>query len=137
MRIEDVMTRNPEFVRPNATLREVADKMARNDVGVIPVSDGQRLFGVVTDRDLVVRGMARELDPSTATVEQCVTKNVTTCHPDDDLRKALQLMKEKQIRRIPVVNRHNDLVGIVSLADVARHATDEAGDVLTKVSMPS
>lgn len=138
MRIEEIMTRNPEYVRPGATLREAADKMLRHDTGVLPVSDGQELYGLLTDRDIVVRGVARALDPATATVDQVATKNPSRCGPDADIDECVQLMKEKQVRRIPVVNDHGDLVGMVSLADVAREVkTKQAGDVLEKVSQPS
>lgn len=135
MQLREIMTRNPEPVSPDATLQQAASEMERLDVGVLPLAADGKLFGLVTDRDIAVRGVARGLNPVEATVDTIATRNVATCFEDQEVSEVAQLMKEKQIRRIPVLNRKRDLVGIVSLGDLALETDDRtSGDVLEKVS---
>ena len=138
MEVREIMTRDPESLRPESTVTDAARLMDRLDVGAMPVADGRKLAGLVTDRDIVVRSVAKGIDPTEATVDTVATREVATCFEDDDVRDLRQLMKEKQIRRVPVLSRDRDLVGIVALADLALE-TDEAtsGDVLETVSRPS
>ena len=136
MKISDIMSRDVQVARPEDTLRDAAETMARIDVGSLPVCDGRRLLGIVTDRDIVVRGLAKGLGPD-STVPQVMTEGVEYCFEDDDLVEVSDKMAASQIRRIPVVDRDKNLVGIVSLGDVAREARPaEAGDVLEEVSQP-
>ena len=136
MKISDIMSRDVQVARPEDTLRDAAETMARIDVGSLPVCDGRRLLGIVTDRDIVVRGLAKGLGPD-STVPQVMTEGVEYCFDDDDLVEVSDKMAASQIRRIPVVDRDKNLVGIVSLGDVAREARPaEAGDVLEEVSQP-
>jgi CBS domain-containing protein len=137
MRISDIMSRDVQVVRAEAPIREAAELMARIDVGALPVCDGRRLQGMVTDRDIVVRGLAKGLGAD-ATIAQVMTEGVEYCFEDDDLTEVADKMAASQIRRIPVVDRDKNLVGIVSLGDVAREAKPaEAGDVLEEVSQPA
>jgi CBS domain-containing protein len=137
MKISDMMTRDVEVVRPEATLREAAELMARIDVGSLPVCDGKRLHGIVTDRDIIVRGIAKGLAVDTG-VTQVMTEGVEYCFEDDDLTEVCDKMATSQIRRIPVVDRDKNLVGIVSLGDLARQSPPaKAGDVLEEVSQPA
>ena len=136
MRISDIMTRDVQVARPEDTLRDAAETMARIDAGSLPVCDGRRLLGIVTDRDIVVRGLAKGLGADSS-ITQVMTEGVEYCFDDDDLVEVSDKMAASQIRRIPVVDRDKNLVGIVSLGDVAREARPaEAGDVLEEVSQP-
>ena len=136
MKISDIMSRDVQVARPEDTLRDAAETMARIDVGSLPVCDGRRLQGIVTDRDIVVRGLAKGLGPDSG-VTQVMTEGVEYCFEDDDLVEVSDKMAASQIRRIPVVDRDKNLVGIVSLGDVAREARPaESGDVLEEVSQP-
>ena len=136
MKISDIMSRDVQVARPEDTLRDAAETMARIDVGSLPVCDGRRLQGIVTDRDIVVRGLAKGLGAD-STITQVMTEGVEYCFDDDDLVEVSDKMAASQIRRIPVVDRDKNLVGIVSLGDVAREARPaESGDVLEEVSQP-
>ena len=136
MTISDIMTRDVQVVRAETTIREAAETMARIDAGSLPVCDGDRLLGMVTDRDIVVRGIAKGLSGSD-TVSRVMTEGVEYCFDDDELTDVEDKMATSQIRRIAVVNRDKKLVGILSLGDVAREARPaEAGDVLEEVSQP-
>jgi CBS domain-containing protein len=137
MTISDIMSRDVKVAAPDATLRDAAETMARIDAGSLPVCDGRKLLGIVTDRDIVVRGLAKGLGPD-STVAQVMTEGVEYCFEDDDLTEVSDKMAASQIRRIPVVDRDKNLVGIVSLGDVAREARPaESGDVLEEVSQPN
>ena len=136
MKISAIMSRDVQVARPEDTLRDAAETMARIDVGSLPICDGRRLLGIVTDRDIVVRGLAKGLGLDSG-VTQVMTEGVEYCFEDDDLVEVSDKMAASQIRRIPVVDRDKNLVGIVSLGDVAREARPaEAGDVLEEVSQP-
>jgi CBS domain-containing protein len=135
MKVKDVMTHKVECVRPEATLQEAATKMKSLDVGPIPVCEGDRVTGIVTDRDIVVRGVAEGRDCRTTRVQEVMTREVVTVNEDDDVKDVARLMKQHQIRRVVVVNDMR-LAGIVSMKDLAVDTGDEkmAGEVLEKVS---
>jgi len=137
MRIADIMSRDVHVALPETTLRDAAEVMAQNDVGALPVYDGRRLLGIITDRDIVVRGLAKGLGPDTS-VTQAMTEGVECCFEDDDITEVADKMASAQIRRIAVVDADNKLVGMVSLGDVARETKPAtSGDVLEEVSQPS
>jgi CBS domain-containing protein len=137
MRVRDVMTEDVECIDCDATLQEAARLMAELDVGVLPVLDGDDCVGIVTDRDIVVRGIASGLDGQSR-VEEVMTCGVVTCFEDDSLRRAESLMEEFQVRRLVVTDADEQLVGIVSLADLALDVGPRlAGAVLQAVSEPS
>jgi CBS domain-containing protein len=136
-RLQDVMTRHVEVVRPDAPLREAATKMADLDVGAIPVCDGDRLVGMLTDRDIAIRAVARGADPGSP-VRETMTSSVRFCFEDEPVERAVETMKERKIRRLPILDRERHLIGIVALGDLAVDVdTDAAGDVLERVSSPA
>ena len=133
-RLKDVMTRHVEVMPPDATLKDAAAKMADLDVGVIPVCDGERLVGMLTDRDITIRAIARGADPSTP-VREIMSMTVRYAFEDEPIERARETMKRHKIRRLPVLDSNRRLAGIVALGDLAVEAeTEEAGDVLERVS---
>ena len=139
MHIREVMTRGVEVIRPEDTLQEAARKMKSIDVGPLPVCDGERLVGMITDRDIIVRATAEGRDPKTTPVKEAMTPGIVYVFEDQDLDEAAQLMKERQLRRLVVLDRNKKLVGILSLGDIAADHRDDklSGEVLEKVSEPS
>jgi CBS domain-containing protein len=143
MLVREMMTPYVEVIHPDATLREAAEKMQSLDVGPIPVCDGERLQGMLTDRDITVRATAQGRDPNTTRVREVMTPDVVYCFDDQDVQEAARIMEERQIRRLVVLNREKRLVGIVSLGDLAVHTEDEElggeelSETLSGVSMPS
>ena len=138
MKVNEIITHDPQVIRPETALIEAAQKMKSLDIGMLPVCDGDRLVGVITDRDITVRGVAQGCDPKTARVQEVMTPEVIYCFDDEDVKEAAKKMEEKQVRRLPVLNREKRLVGIVSLGDLAVRTGKEklAGDVLERVSKP-
>jgi CBS domain-containing protein len=119
---EKVMTENPVCCLPNDTVAKVAQLMKRENIGSIPVIENKKnhkLVGIVTDRDLALKVVAKALDAKTTTVEAVMTRKVVTCLAEDDLQKTLDAMAEHQLRRIPVVDNDYQIVGIIAQADVA------------------
>ncbi len=140
MKVSEVMTRQVETVDPTATLREAAQKMKNLDVGPMPVCNGDRLMGMLTDRDIVIRAVAEEgRDPRDVPVGSIMTPDVIYCFDDQDAEEAARIMQERQIRRILVLNRDKKLVGIVALADLATEGTRDQtkAETLEKVSEPA
>jgi len=138
MKVNEIITHDPQVIRPETALIEAAQKMKSLDIGMLPVCDGDRLVGVITDRDITVRGVAQGYDPKTARVQEVMTPEVIYCFDDEDVKEAAKKMEEKQVRRLPVLNREKRLVGIVSLGDLAVRTGKEklAGEVLERVSKP-
>ena len=136
MKLEAIMTRNVEVVRPEQTLDEAAGKMRTLDVGLLPVCKGDKLVGTLTDRDITVRASAEGYDPTLIRVEEVMTKQVIYGFDEDEVQAAAEKMSKHQIRRLPIVDRTMKLVGIVSLGDLAIRAEgqDVAGEVLKGVS---
>ncbi len=135
--IRDVMTSNPKSCSSNASITDAARAMSSQDVGPIPVVDGERLVGLLTDRDIVVRVVAEGRDPQSTTVGEVASSDLATVSPDENLDRALQLLAERQIRRLPVVEGEK-LVGIVAQADIARHGDDaQTGQVVEQISEDS
>jgi CBS domain-containing protein len=138
MQIKQVMTRGVEVIRPEETLQEAARKMKSIDVGPLPVCDGDRLVGMITDRDIIVRATAEGRDPKTTPVKEAMTPGIVYAFEDQDIEEAASLMKERQIRRLVVLDRNKRLVGILSLGDIAEDTDDElSAEVLERVSEPS
>ena len=138
MKVNEIITHDPQVIRPETALIEAAQKMKSLDIGMLPVCDGDRLVGVITDRDITVRGVAQGSDPKTARVQEVMTPEVIYCFDDEDVKEAAKKMEEKQVRRLPVLNREKRLVGIVSLGDLAVRTGKEklAGEVFERVSKP-
>jgi CBS domain-containing protein len=136
-KVRDAMTPGVRAVAPTDSVTEAAQAMKEQDVGSLPVVEGERLVGIVTDRDIVVRAVAEGVDPRTATVGDVTSGDLVTVEPDEDLDDALKLMAQHRIRRLPVVE-DGRLVGVVAQADVALEANDkDAGEMLAEISQPS
>jgi CBS domain-containing protein len=120
--IRDVMTPNPECVTEKDSIRDVARIMKDADTGVVPVVDGKKIIGLITDRDIVVRGLAEGKNLENVRVNELMTKSIRSVREDSSVDEALELMGSAEIRRVPVVNQNDELVGIVSLGDIASQA---------------
>ena len=125
MKIRDILTKNPEVIHPDATICEAARMMKQHDIGMLPVCDGDRLVGSLTDRDLTIRAIADGADPLKTKVREMMTSKIHYCFEDDALEDAARIMEDQQIRRLPVLNREKRLVGIISLGDLAVRTHDE------------
>jgi CBS domain-containing protein len=139
MQIKEIMSRDVEVIRPDSALQEAASKMKSLDVGSLPVSENQQLVGIITDRDITVRAVASGRDPSSTKVREAMTPELIFCYEDQPVEEAAKMMERHQIRRLPIVDRSNNLVGIVSLGDLAIETGNErmSGEVLEEVSEPS
>src|SRR5437879_11455298 len=140
MRIKDIMSREVDTVAPETTLRDAAERMHALDVGVLPVCVNDRLVGVLTDRDITVRATADGLVPFATQVGDIMSKDdLITCFEDQDVEEAARMMRDKQVRRLPVLGQDRRLVGIVSLGDLAVDARDlcRSGETLNEISRPS
>jgi len=136
MKVSEVMTRDVQTVRPDQTAREAANFMLNSDAGSIPVTEGERLVGMVTDRDIAVRGVAQGNGPDTP-VRELMTNDVIWAHEDDDVEDVASKMSETQVRRLPVVDSNERLCGIVSLGDLSRETDQDcAAEALEGVSQP-
>lgn len=125
MRVQDVMVRNVVTIDASAMLVEAAKKMREANVGVLPVIEDGQMRGVLTDRDLVVRAIAREADPASTSVGDCATTELLTAQPDWDVDEALKLMAHHQIGRLPVVDDEHRPIGIVTLSSVALRSRED------------
>jgi CBS domain-containing protein len=135
-RIRDVMTRRPRVIQPDATVADAATLMRRLDVGALPVCDGTRLIGMLTDRDITTRATAEGRDPYLTVVRDVMSPGVAWATEDDPVEEAARIMREHQIRRLPIVDERHSLVGVVSLGDLATEVNDDAlsGDTLERIS---
>ena len=124
-KVHEVMTDSPRCVTPETPVSEAARLMKSEDVGSLPILEGQKLAGVVTDRDIVIRAVAEEKDPRGMPVRQVASRELVTIRPDEDLSEALKLMASYQVRRLPVVDEDNRLVGVLAQADVATEAKEK------------
>lgn len=140
MEVKEVMTANPACCIPDTALREVAAMMVDNDCGEIPVVENKESnipVGVVTDRDIVCRTVAKNRNPLELTAADCMSTSIVTVNPNTSVEECCRLMEEKQIRRVPVVDANGACCGIVALADLARGArSGVAGEVVKQVSEP-
>ena len=118
MRVKDVMTKDVRTIGPELSLAEAARLLAQLDAGILPVEENDRLIGMVTDRDIVVRGVAQGLGPD-AKVRQVLTAEVRYCYEDDHIDEVSRNLADNQVRRLPVLSKDKRLVGIISLADIA------------------
>ena len=136
MKVSEVMTRSVETVRPDQTAQEAATFMLTADAGSIPVTEGERLIGMITDRDIAVRGIAQGHGPDTP-VSELMSSGLVCARLDDDVEEIAMRMSEAQVRRLPVIDESQNLVGIVSLGDLSREADgEEAHHALEGVSQP-
>ena len=139
MQVRNLMTQPVQVVEPHATLREAAELMKRFDLGSLLVCDGERLAGIITDRDITVRATAEGEDPFEGRVRDAMSTEVACCFEEDDVTVAARTMKEKQVRRLPVLRSDRRLVGVVSLGDLAVNTQDQktSAETLQAVSESS
>ncbi len=139
MLVKECMTKQVELGNPDMTLCEVAKKMRDGKFGMLPIAENDRLVGMVTDRDLVIRGIAESKDPSKTKVSDVMTKSVLYCFEDQTLDEVSENLGEQQIRRLPVLTREKRLVGILSLGDLAQSLEhpDNIEETLTRISKPN
>ncbi|EGF93522.1 CBS domain pair family protein [Asticcacaulis biprosthecium C19] len=138
MLVRDIMTTKFQLVAPDTSLGEAAKLMRDGDFGYLPVGEDDRLKGAVTDRDIVIRGLAEGRGPN-ATVAEVLSEQIVYCFEDDEINEAADIMKLEQIRRLAVLNSDKRLVGIISLGDIARITEDKrlTGDIETQVAQPN
>src|SRR5438105_8614409 len=137
MKVSEAMTRDVRVASPEETIRQAAKTMASMDAGVLPVGEKDRLIGMITDRDIAIRGIAKGKGPK-AKVRDVMTEDVKYCFDDQEIDDVTQNMADIQVRRLPVLNRDKRLVGILSLGDIAISRDDAkvAGDALQGISRP-
>ena len=137
MKVKDLMTQDPATLGPNATIGEAATLMKQEDCGSIPIVDDGRLVGIVTDRDIVVRAIAAGREPKRTRISEIMSADPITVRPDDSVDEAEQAMRERQVRRLPVVE-DGRLVGIIVTAQLARNESErETGETIKDISEPA
>ncbi len=136
MKAKDIMSRNPEILSPEMTLQEAAEKMKKQDFGFMPIGENDRLIGAVTDRDIVIRGVASGKDSKKVTIRDIMTDKIQYCFENDSIDKIAEMMSKLQIRRLAVLNENKRIVGIISIGDVATKSNDNnlSGKVTAAVS---
>ena len=139
MQLKKIMSKNPECVSPSTPIGQVASVMKTRDIGMVLVSENDHLVGTVTDRDIVIRGIAEGRDPRIAMTGDIMTSKAEYCFEDQDVTEAAHLMEEKQIRRLAILNRDKKLVGVISVGDLASRTNDEemTGEVIRFVVRPA
>jgi CBS domain-containing protein len=129
MKVKDVMHKGADWVSPNTPVADIAKLMREHDIGCIPIGEDDRLIGMVTDRDIVCKGLtSNDFDAGRTMARDVMTEGIHCCREDDDLAKAMHHMEKLKVRRLPVINKSKRLVGIISLGDVG-HST--SGDLLS------
>jgi CBS domain-containing protein len=136
-KVRDVMTAGPVCVTPDTPVSVVAEVMDSDNIGSVPVVENDRLTGVITDRDIVVRAIAQGKDPRGMPVREIYSRDVIAVTPDDKLKDVVSIMADNQVRRIPVVDEENHLVGVISQADIALEAKEKiVGELVEEISKP-
>jgi CBS domain-containing protein len=135
-KVSEIMSPNPQVIGPEDTLQRAARMMQELDVGALPVCNGKQVLGMVTDRDIAIRGVAAGLKPDTACVSDIMTRDIKCASDTQDSDEVMRMMGDCQIRRLPVINQRKELVGIVSLGDLATRQTHHTDDALRDISEP-
>ena len=126
MKVKDAMHRGVEWVGPDTPITEIAKLMRKHDIGAIPIGENDHLIGMVTDRDLVCKGLAQDgIDTRRTTARDVMTAGIHCCREDDDLAKAVRHMEQLKVRRLPVINKSKRMVGILALGDISHSAPTE------------
>ncbi len=136
MQVKEVMSRDVLSVGPDATLFEVAELMRDEDVGLVLVTEGTDLLGLITDRDIVVRAIAEHRDVRAAKARDIMSEAVCCCTEDAPIEAVIEEMAEERVRRVPVLNGARHVVGVVSLGDLSQEKSKRAGDALREISQP-
>ena len=135
MKVKDVMHRGVTWVEPTTSIREIARMMRDNDIGSVPVGENDRLAGIVTDRDIICRGIADGADLSVLSARDVMSKPIIYCRADDELETAIRIMEKNRIRRLPVIDKDKRLAGMLALGDISEiGGQDMAGEVMRSVS---
>lgn len=135
--IKEAMVNRVKLIHPQDTILDAAKVMKEFDIGMMPVVEGERVVGAITDRDVCVRGTAEGKDPTQQRVGDIMTNEVLSCYEDQSIDEVAQVMKEDKVRRVIVIDRDNKLTGVVSIGDLAGHTQVEtSGEVLRQVTMP-
>jgi CBS domain-containing protein len=134
--VRDAMTEDPRSIGQSASVVEAARLMREGDIGSLPITDDEKLVGMITDRDITTRVVAEAADPTSTSVEDVYSRDLVSVEPDEDLDEALQLMARHQVRRLPVVE-NGRLVGIVAQADIALKDNDKTAQLVEAISEPS
>jgi len=134
MNVAQIMSANVELTDPSMPISEAARRMRDEDIGALPVGENDRLVGMVTDRDIAVRGVAEAKDPDSCTVRDVMSDGVYYCFEDEDVERAAEVMAGHKVRRLPILNREKRLVGVLALADLAR--ANSGAEALRSVSEP-
>lgn len=136
MKVNEIMTTDVEIIAPDSSIQSAARKLRALEVGSLPVCDGERLVGMITDRDIAIRAVAEGLDAVDTVVAKCMTPEVRWCYEDESLEDAGRIMRENQIRRLPVISREKRLVGILSVGDLAikTDETLQVGETIQAIS---
>jgi CBS domain-containing protein len=137
MQVQEIMRANVHMADPNMTIREAARLMRANNIGALPIGENDRLIGMVTDRDIVVRAIAEDRSTGDTTVREVMSEGVCYCFDDDDVARAAQTMAKYQVRRLPVVDRSKRLVGFVALGDLGRSEERAAQGALKGICEPT
>lgn len=135
MKVKDAMHKGATWVEPTTPVTEVAKLMRKSDVGAIPVKTNRHMVGIITDRDITCRAVAKSGDIGKMTAQDVMTKHVACCSPEDDIGVAIQIMEERRVRRLPVTDSHNAIIGMLSLGDISHKIEkNKSGEVLRAVS---
>lgn len=136
-KVRDVMTAGPVCVTPDTPVSVVAEVMDSDNIGSVPVVENDRLTGMITDRDIVIRAIARGKDPRGMPVREIYSRDVVAVTPDDKLKDVVSIMAGQQVRRLPVVDKENHLVGVISQADIALEGNEKTvGELVEEISKP-
>ncbi len=125
MQIKEIMSSDFKVIKPSTTLKEAAEFMKECDCGYLPIGKDDKITGAVTDRDIIVRGIAAGLNPSNTAVDSVMTQKIQYCYEDDEVEDAAERMKNEQIRRLVVLNEEKRMTGVVTLGDIARSCNDK------------
>jgi CBS domain-containing protein len=135
MKVKDAMHKGAEWVAPSTTVHEIAKLMAKHDIGSVPIGENDKLIGMVTDRDIVCRGLANGKDVTKLTARDVMSPTIVWCRDDEDLEDAMRIMEAKKIRRLPVIDENKRMVGMLSLGDISHAGKSKlSGEVLQAVS---
>ena len=136
MKVRECMTHDVVVANPSQTIAEAARMMSECDAGILPVGENDRLVGIITDRDIAIRAVAKNKGPDTPIRDAMSKEQVLYCFEDDDVSDAAKNMGDQQVRRLPVLNRDKRLVGIVSLGDISKDAARKAGQAESEITRP-
>ena len=134
MKISEIMTTNVECVHPETGVKDLAQRMKTLDVGFLAVCENDRIVGTATDRDIVIRGIGGECDINTCTARDVMTHDVFWCYEDDNVKDVAKKMREKEVRRMLILNHDKRLVGVVSIGDIAKGEEKESGKTLKDIT---